>query len=175
MVYKVLMVLIILISNVNASIGDKNIKTFRANFSQTVTNESGKSIEYQGEVYIKNNGKILWKYVKPILKNVYLIDDILIVDEPELEQAIYSRLEKSIDVLKLIKDAKEIEENLYESTLYNRKYTIKTKNGKISLLSYKDELENKVSISFDDIEQNIELDDRFFQFIAPIDYDIIEK
>lgn len=175
MVYKVLIVLLILISNINASISDENIKTFRANFFQTVTNESGKSIEYQGEVYIKNNGKILWKYVTPILKNVYLIDDMVIVDEPELEQVIYSRLEKSIDILKLIKDAKQIEENLYESILYNRKYTIKTKDGKISLLTYKDELENKVSINFDNIEQNIELDDSFFQFIAPADYDIIEK
>lgn len=175
MVYRLIIFTLILLSSATASFNAENIKTFKANFIQTVTNESGKSIEYKGEVYIKNSGKVLWKYFEPIIKNVYLVDDMVVVDEPELEQAIYSRLEKSIDILKLIKDAIKVDENLYESDLYERKYLIGVKDQKISTLSYKDELENKVLIKFENIVQNSSLEDEIFHFIAPAQYDIIEK
>ena len=49
-------------------------------------------ITYQGEVFIKNSGQILWKYKTPVVKNVYIDNNMAIVDEPELEQAILQLL-----------------------------------------------------------------------------------
>ncbi len=175
MVYRIFLVIGLFFSLAFASFDKENIRSFEADFSQTVTNESGKTIEYKGKVFIKNNGKVLWKYLEPIVKNVFLIDDLVIVDEPELEQAIYTKLEKSIDIIKLLKEAKKIEENLFESYLYDVKYLIKTKDDKISSLSYKDELANSIEIKFLNIKQNIEIKDNIFQFLAPNYYDIIEK
>lgn len=175
MVYKLFLVTVMLSSFLFASFDKDNLKSFEAKFVQKVKNESGKTIEYSGDVYIKNDGKVLWKYATPIVKNVYILNDMVIVDEPELEQAIYSKLEKSINILTLLKDAKKLEENLFETTLYDIKYLIKIENDKISSLSYKDELSNNVTIDFKEINQNIEIDDEIFRFIAPKDYDIIEK
>ena len=90
MVYKVLIVTLVFASSVFASINLEELKSFKAEFKQTVTNESNKTIEYKGSVFIKNTGKVLWKYKTPVEKNVYVLDDLAIVDEPELEQAIYS-------------------------------------------------------------------------------------
>lgn len=179
MVYKILLLCLISISSfqLNASDSKKleSLKSFQANFIQKVTNESNSVIEYKGEVFIKNNGKVLWKYSTPILKNVYILNRIVIVDEPELEQAIYSTLEDNIDMIKLIKEAKEIEKNKYETRLYDTTYTIMTKENKIKSLSYKDELENKILISFENVKQDIELEDEIFNFLAPEDYDIIKR
>ena len=175
MVYKSLFILILSISSLFGAIKFDELKSFRANFVQKITNESNKTIEYKGKVFIKNNGKVLWKYETPIIKNVYVLDNIAIIDEPELEQAIYTTLENSIDMIKLLKNANKIEENKYQTSLYNVNYIINIKNDKINSLSYVDELENKIVISFLDAEQNIEIDDGLFKFIAPDFYDIIKK
>ena len=179
MVYKILLLCLIsissLFSSVSASTNLENLKSFKADFIQKITNESNTVIEYKGEVFIKNNGRVLWRYNTPILKNVYIINNIVIVDEPELEQAIYSTLEDNIDMIKLLKDARKIEKNKYETKLYNTLYTITTKENKIKSMFYKDELENKILISFENVKQDIEIKDEIFNFLAPEYYDIIKK
>ena len=175
MVYKILLLSLLSVLSMFASIDLAKLKSFNAKFVQKVTNESDKTIEYKGEVFIKNNGKVLWKYNAPIIKNVYVINNIVIVDEPELEQAIYATLEDNIDMIRLLKEAKQIEENRYETKLYNTLYTIIIKDNKIESISYKDELENKILISFINIKQNIDINDNIFNFLAPDYYDIIKK
>ena len=179
MVYKILLLSLLSISSMFAStitsIKLENLKSFQANFVQKVTNESDKTVAYKGELFIKNNGKVLWKYNTPILKNVYILNNIVIIDEPELEQAIYSTLEDNIDMIRLLKEAKKINENKYQTKLYNTLYTIMIKDNKINSISYKDELENKILISFDKAKQNIDLNDDIFNFLAPEFYDIIKK
>ena len=175
MVYRYILITTLFISSLFASINVEELKSFKADFVQRVTNESNKTIEYNGKVFIKNSGKVLWQYQTPIVKNVFVLGDLVIVDEPELEQAIYTNLEKSIDMIKLLKDAKKVEENLYKSTLYEIDYFITLENEKIKSLNYMDQLANKVSIDFFKIEQNIQFSDDIFKFIPPKEYDIIEK
>lgn len=175
MVYRVLLFTLIFASSLIASTNLSSLKSFKADFTQIVVNESNKSIEYKGEVFIKNSGKVLWKYKTPILKNVYLINDQVIVDEPELEQAIYTKLEQTIDMIKLLKEAKKIDKDLYQANLYEIDYFITLKEGKIRSLAYKDQLANRVSINFSNIEQNIKISDEIFNFLPPKYYDIIEK
>jgi outer membrane lipoprotein carrier protein len=175
MVYRILILVIVFVSSLSASINLDNLKSFKASFTQTIMNETNKTIVYKGDVFIKNSGKVLWKYKTPIIKNVYVINNVAIIDEPELEQAIYTTLENSIDMLKLLKEAKKINENIYQTNLYNRNYMITMKEDKIYSLSYVDELENKILIVFNEAEQNIEIEDDLFQFLPPDYYDIIKK
>lgn len=175
MVYRILLLSVFFISGLFASSSLENLKSFRANFTQVISSESNQTIEYKGKVFIKNSGKVLWKYETPIIKNVYVLDNVAIVDEPELEQAIYTTLENSIDIVKLLQDAKKIKQNTYEANLYDIKYIILLENEKIKSLSYTDQLENKIVISFEKIEQNMEFSDDIFSFIAPDYYDIIKK
>lgn len=175
MVYKSVIFFLVITMNLFASSNLEDIKTFKANFIQKITNNSGKVIDYKGQVFIKNTGKVLWKYETPIEKNVYLINDLAIIDEPELEQAIYTKLEKTIDIIKLIQNAKKIDENRYEAELYEVKYNIFIKDSKITSLSYNDDLGNKTVINFENIEQNSNIDERIFVFFPPKHYDIIEN
>jgi outer membrane lipoprotein carrier protein len=175
MVYKNILIVLIFVSNIFASTNLEDLKSLKANFIQTITSKSNKTIKYKGELFIKNNGKVLWQYKSPIIKNVYVINDIVIVDEPELEQVIYTTLEKNINMLKLLKEAKQIDENKYLATLYEVEYLIQMNENKILSLSYKDELENKILITFLKSEENIEIRDEIFQFLPPEHYDIIEK
>ena len=175
MVYKLLIVLFITFSNLFAVEELENIKTFEAYFEQIVENSSSNKIIYKGHVFIKNDGKVLWQYLTPIKKNVYLLRDIVVIDEPELEQVIYSRLKQEINILNILKNSKKENKQMYSSKIDDRTYFIKTLEGKIISLRFKDELENSILIKFSSVKQNENLKDEIFRFIPPDYYDIIKK
>ena len=155
----------------------KNLDSFKANFSQIITSTSDNIIEYKGEVFIKKSGKILWKYKTPVEKNVYINDNFAIVDEPELEQAIFTQLESEINIIKLLNNSKKINENSYITNIEDIDYLIKTSkdDDKINYIKYKDKLENDVEIKFSNVVQNGEIADGIFKFTVPSNYDVIRK
>ena len=174
MIYRFFIALILISSSLYSASSLLNIKTFKANFVQNITN-SFKTIEYKGEVFVKDSGKILWKYKMPIIKNVYILNKFAIIDEPQLEQAIFTQLENEINIIKLLQKAKKITKNIYETNIYDTKYQITFKNNKISQISYQDHLENKVLITFLKFEKDVLIEDELFVFKAPSYYDIIRK
>ena len=153
----------------------KNLDSFFGNFKQTITSDSKSVIEYSGKVFIKKSGKILWQYETPIKKNVYIDNNMAIVDEPELEQAIFTKLDNEINIIKLLNEAKKIDNENYVSTINGIKYNIKASADKVSKITYKDELDNQVAINFLNIVQNGEISDEIFKFIIPSNYDVIRK
>lgn len=153
----------------------QSIKSFQASFKQTITNSSKTTIEYKGYIYIKDDSKILWQYKTPIVKNVYILENVAIIDEPELEQAIYTTLDKEINLFKILEEAQQINSNEYEATLNEINYTIILKDNSISSIQYKDELENQVLITFNEVIQNPVIDSELFKFLPPVYYDIIRK
>ena len=174
MVYKILLFSFLLVTT-SFGLDLKSIKTFKANFIQEVTNQSSKTIFYEGVVFIKNDGFVLWRYKTPIVKNVFVLKSVVVIDEPELEQVIYSRLQKEINILQILSDSKKVEESLYLAKINERDYFITIDDGKIKSLSFKDELDNSIKIDFTNIEQNIQLEQEIFRFIPPEHYDIIKK
>ncbi|HIE35206.1 MAG TPA: hypothetical protein EYP79_03290, partial [Campylobacterales bacterium] len=50
------------------------IDSFESSFIQTITNDSNKKIEYFGKLYFKKPIKILWRYEKPIKKDIFITE-----------------------------------------------------------------------------------------------------
>ncbi|MFK2821903.1 LolA-like outer membrane lipoprotein chaperone [Arcobacter sp. YIC-80] len=177
MFYKTGLLLIACLIVSNASINIEKLDTYKSDFTQSIKSTTGKTIEYKGAVFIKKDGKILWKYKTPIIKNVYVLNNFVIIDEPELEQAIYTTLETEVNIIKLLEGAKKLEKNNYLANYQNVDYIIKTSNeeNKIDTISYKDKLENSVTINFTDSKINVKIEDNIFKFTAPEYYDIIRK
>jgi outer membrane lipoprotein carrier protein len=153
----------------------ENIKTFKANFKQTITNPSGKDAIYKGQIHIKEPTFIKWHYEEPITKFVYVKKYTVTIIEPDLEQVIVTKLNKEINILTLLKNAKKITPTQYLSNFNNTDYIITLKDNTLSTITYKDELENNVSISFTNVKQNISIDDTVFKFFIPLEYDVIKK
>ncbi|RBQ28734.1 LolA-like outer membrane lipoprotein chaperone [Aliarcobacter vitoriensis] len=175
MFYKYIFATVVLSIFAFAASDIKNLKTFQAQFTQTITSNSSDVILYKGQVFIKSSGKILWKYKTPVEKNVYIDNNSAIVDEPELEQAIFTKLENEINIIQLLKDAKKIDNNKYSSKIDSVQYLIFTKNNKIEKISYEDNLENSVEINFSNIIQDEDISDSIFIFSIPSNYDLIRK
>ena len=168
-------ILIILISYNLFSNNITNIKSFEANFQQIIINNSNNNIVYKGKIYIKYPNFILWKYNKPIIKNIYINKNILFIDEPILEQVIITNINEDIDIIKLLKKSKKISPNIYKSSLGNIHFQIFIKKNQIKSIQYKDEIDNNISIIFTNIIQNHIINDEIFKFHIPSNYDIIRK
>ena len=177
MFYKLIIALMLFCLSSVASNDIRDLDSFKASFVQVITSNSASKIEYTGEVFIKKSGKILWKYKTPVVKNVYINNDFAIVDEPELEQAIYTQLESEINIIKLLNGSKKVNENSYITKIEDVDYLIKTSKGddKINYIKYKDKLENDVEIKFTNVAQNGEISDEIFKFTVPAHYDVIKK
>jgi len=175
MFYKSVFIVMFVLSLFSQASTLKEITSFDANFEQKIINPSQKEIIYTGHLLLKEPYYILWQYKEPVIKNVYVINDFAIIDEPELEQAILTKLQNEIDIFNLIKSAKEVSKNRYLATIYDVEYNLFTKDNKIQRIEYRDALENSVIITFSDIKQNIEIDDEIFKYLPPEHYDIIRK
>jgi len=153
----------------------KNIQTFQGDFTQSIINSSGKEIRYSGKMYAKKPYYIYWQYTDPILKNVYLNKKEVVIIEPELEQVIVSEIDKEINLLSLLTDAKKVAPNSYISKLNNVEYKILLRDNKLTRISYTDEIDNKVSIYFENSLQNHTLNKNIFKYSIPSEFDIIQK
>lgn len=177
MFYKFVIASMLFCLSCMASNDIRDLDSFKASFIQVITSNSTNKIEYTGEVFIKKSGKILWKYKTPVVKNVYINNDFAIVDEPELEQAIYTKLESEINIIKLLNGSKKVNDNSYVTKIEDVDYLIKTSktDDKINYIKYKDKLENDVEIKFSNVAQNGEISDEIFKFKVPDHYDVIRK
>lgn len=175
MFYRLIFTMMMLLTSALNADFLKEIKTFEADFEQKIINSSEKEIFYKGKIFIKEPYYILWRYQEPILKNVYIINNFAIIDEPELEQAILTKLQDEMDIIELITKAEKVSENRYVAKIYGLEYSLITQNSKIQKIEYIDQLENRVFITFSNIKQNEEIDEEIFKFLPPEHYDIIRK
>lgn len=171
---KKLFLLLVVTIHLNAN-NFQDIKTFEANFTQTIQNPSGTEVFYNGLIHIKEPNSVLWEYKKPINKSVYVKKYTITIIEPELEQAVVTKLDKEINFLGLLKKATKISNNKYLSVFNNISYTLTLQNNLLTNIQYKDELENNINIEFKNVVQNHTIDDKVFKFTIPYEYDVIKK
>jgi len=167
---KKIIVFLIFINMLLASI---EINSFEADFIQIVK-ESKKTIKYYGKLYFKKPMKILWKYIKPVKKEIYIVDDQVVVIEPEIEQATISHFTKTKNIIEILKKAKKIDKNTLLAKYQNQNFYIYLDNkGKLKKIVFKDKLENEIIIVFKNQKQNIKIEDKIFEYKIDPEFDII--
>ncbi len=117
----------------------------------------------------------MWIYEKPVAKKIYFNDTKVVIIEPELEQAIITTLENTPNIAELIRQAKEIAPNRYQTTFMETTYTITATQTTIKNVVYNDKLDNHVEILFGDQSINLFLDDALFVPEVPVGYDYIRQ
>ncbi len=152
---------------------DIDISSFKADFTQSITDDKNKTITYKGNVIASNTQDALWNYKTPVVKSVYLNGSKVTIIEPELEQVIIKYIKSNFNFFNMIKNAKKINNNTYIATFNDAKFTIKTEDKKIKSISYLDEFENKVVITFSNQQQNININKDIFIPHYSINFDIV--
>jgi len=168
---KHLFLTIITLVNLYASIDD--INSFEADFTQTITDEKNKVLSYSGHVTASKPRYALWRYIKPVKKDVFINPYEVTIVEEELEQVIIRKLESSLSFFNMIKNAKKINENTYEAFYKESKFTINKKKNQIKSISYIDEFENNIKIVFNNQKTNEDINKNVFIPNYSLDFDII--
>ena len=150
-----------------------HIDSFEAEFTQTVTDEKGKKLHYKGHIIASKPQYALWNYTQPIEKKIYISLYRLTIVEPDLEQVITRNISNEFNFFKMLKNAKKLTNNKYETTIEHIKYTITLANNTISSISYTDEFSNDILITFMQQKTNQPIDKDLFIPKYPLDYDII--
>jgi len=150
-----------------------NINSFEADFTQRVTDDKNASLNYSGHVVASKPQNAVWNYTLPIKKDVYINRFNVIVVEPEIEQVIIRKIESNFDFFSMMQNAKKVKKNIYKANYKESAFTIITENNLIKSISYKDEFENDVKISFKNQKQNIKIKDEVFMAKYPLEFDII--
>jgi len=171
---KVLFTILIAIIGINAQ--DINIPmSFKANFIQQIKNHKGKVIKYRGKIYYNNPDTTKWIYRSPTKKEVCSSDGKIIVIDHDLEQASYYRVDRGLNLAKVLSRAKHHKGNLYVTKYKGKYYTIVlNKRGQINQIAYKDNLDNTVNLIFTGIRYSQKpLPSSKFICAKPASYDSI--
>ncbi len=145
-------------------------KEFSATFSQNISSDK-KSLKYRGILYYKN-GDIVWKYVYPYKKTIWVLDKIYIY-EPDLMQVTIAD-KKGVNLINLIKKAKKIGRYTYESDFNGIKYYFELMGKKVKYpvkIFYKDKMGNKIVINFHKTVKKVK--NTIFKLNYPKDVDFI--
>lgn len=164
---------------------------FKSNFHQSITNEKGKVIQYEGEVAFKNFQQILahpsgesveytrslfkWSYQLPTLKEVCTDGIQLIVIDHDLEQVAQYTIDDGVNLKEILKVAQKISATDYKAVYKEIEYLI-TLNAKEELeqIVYVDNLDNRVKILFKNMHYNTSVDEKTLECTPPQEYDRIE-
>ncbi len=152
-----------------------NLSTFQADFKQILKNDRNDTITYTGKLYADKNEKALWIYKTPVFKKIYYKNKQVVIIEPELEQVIISKLNKVPNILNILQKAKKIKKNLYLAKCCKNSYKIYLKNGVISKITYKDKMQNGVTIIFSNQKVNRKIPNKIFTYEIPENYDILQE
>ncbi len=152
-----------------------NVRTLSADFTQTITDDTNKTITYEGHVDALRPDKALWAYHSPVEKDVFVLGKKVTIIEPELEQAITKTFRSEIDLFKILEHAKKLDAETYLATHGSQQFLVKIKDDIPMAISYKDAFENRIRILFSKQKINRNLDALLFEPRIPAGFDILRE
>jgi len=150
-----------------------DINSFEATFIQTIQDDKNKVLTYKGTVYASKPYNAVWKYLKPIAKDVYINRYSITIVEPEIEQVIIRNIESNFNFFNMLKNAKKIDENHFVTSYNDIDFKLEIRNDLLYSISYIDEFDNFVKIIFKKQIYNKVIDDNIYVPVFSTDFDVI--
>jgi len=190
-IMKKLLLILSVTLGINANISLPN--NFITDFKQTITNDKGKVIKYEGKVAFRQDKEILegqngikqefvsnffkWNYNKPTHKEVCSDGTQIIVIDHDLEQVSKYLIDDGLDLEKVLAVAQKLSNKDYKAVYKDVEYLITLDTeGQLEKIFYTDSLDNRVRIVFSNMQYSIQnFDNKNLECDTPADYDIIEE
>ena len=173
----------------------EDLKTFQANFNQTLTNPRGDIVERtSGIFYMKNPGQFHWSYKDPYEQSIITNGGTLWIYDTDLEQVTIKDISTEIEnsPAAILSGSDNLEEYFSITDkgkiegIYNLELVPKDPENQfhkivlgfygrfLNMMVMFDKLGQITRITFTDSQRNESLDDTLFNFIAPEGTDIID-
>jgi len=152
-----------------------SVRSFSADFTQQITDDTNKTITYDGHVDAARPDKARWEYREPIEKSVFVIGQKVTIIEPELEQAIVKTFRDEIDLFKILSKAEKLDDETYLAEHKSQKFLLKIRDDVPMAISYRDAFDNTIRILFSHQKVNRNLPEALFVPEIPAGYDILSE
>lgn len=148
-------------------------ETLSSRFVQTVVSPEGTTLTYTGSVHANAKDQALWIYETPVEKKIYFNKTEVLILEPDLEQAITASLQQAHNLMGFLQEEQTQQTRivLHEGV----EYTVTFQHGLPATITYKDSLENRVSVAFSEIALDVVLPIDLFTPFIPKHFDIIHQ
>ena len=157
------------LANLNAE-SLKNITSIKADFTQEIKGDEG-SIKYSGHLVARADSKAHWRYEVPMKKEIFVNGKSVMIYEPEFEQVIISD-KMNIDFMKILNSVRKNGDE-WQSVVNNQTFRIILKGDKPHKIFYKDELDNDIVITLENVALNAKISNDEFNFKRPQGVEVI--
>lgn len=148
----------------------KNITSIKADFTQEIKGDEG-AIRYSGHLVARADSKAHWRYEMPMKKEIFVNGKSVMIYEPEFEQVIISD-KMNIDFMKILNSVRK-NGNEWQSVVNNQTFRIVLKGDKPHKIFYKDELDNDIVITLENVALNVKISNDEFNFKRPQGVEVI--
>lgn len=172
----------------------QSVVTFKANFTQTVIDQQGRAIEEAtGQFVLERPGKFRWDYEAPYPQHIVADGDRIWFYDVDLEQVtVKSQKEALSDTPATLLSGETLPEDKYSlididnddglfwvqlipkdtESSYQTVTLAFDQNGLHQMLM-KDSFDQRTRLVFSDVQENIELEQDEFTFVAPEGVDVV--
>ena len=148
----------------------KNITSISADFTQEIKGDEG-GIKYSGHLVARADSKAHWRYESPMKKEIFVNGKSVMIYEPEFAQVIISD-KMDIDFVQILNSVRKNGDE-WQSVVNNQTFRIVLKGDKPHKIFYKDELDNDIVITLDNVALNAKISDDIFRFKRPQGVEVI--
>lgn len=153
----------------------EHIQSLSADFIQQIVSEDGIPAHYEGKLIAKAPDKVKWLYTKPLQKEIYMQQREVIIYEPSLEQASYSRLKENSDFISIIKAAQKDSNGTYRAMVDKVEYVLFVDSEQNpEHIEFVDTMGAKTILSLKNVKINTKISDKSFNFTPPEGTEIVE-
>lgn len=157
------------LANLNAE-SLKNITSISADFTQEIKGDEG-AIRYSGHLVARADSKAHWRYEVPMKKEIFVNGKSVMIYEPEFAQVIISD-KMNIDFMKILNSVRKNGDE-WQSVVNNQTFRIVLKGDKPHKIFYKDELDNDIVITLENVALNAKISNDEFNFKRPQGVEVI--
>lgn len=148
----------------------KNITSISADFTQEIKGDEG-GIKYSGHLVARADSKAHWRYETPMKKEIFVNGKSVMIYEPEFAQVIISD-KMDIDFVRILNSVCKNGDE-WQSVVNNQTFRIILKGDKPHKIFYKDELDNDIVITLENVALNAKISDDIFHFKRPQGVEVI--
>ncbi len=148
----------------------KNITSISADFTQEIKGDEG-AIRYSGHLVARADSKAHWRYEMPMKKEIFVNGKSVMIYEPEFNQVVISD-KMNIDFMKILNSVRKNGDE-WQSVVNNQTFRIVLKGDKPHKIFYKDELDNDIIITLENVALNAKISDETFYFKRPQGVEVI--
>ncbi len=147
-----------------------------ATFIQKVTTPKKKVVRYTGELLLNRSREFRWRYKTPTKREICGDGDRIRVIDHRLQQVVVYKVGSLLDLMQLLKRAKQYRGDLYVTRYHGVQYTLKLDpKGQLEQIAYKDNMDNVVNIHFHNVHYgDVPFSAKRLRCPVPKTYDVIE-